>query len=247
MQASARLERKNRGALYIQVAAILRKDIGNGVLKPSERLPPIAELAAKYQIAIVTMRQSISVLEEEGLLIRIQGKGTFVSDEPRIGKRLILRSDWTSILEHLEGKKTRMLKSARNAAAPSIDPKLGEVASAYRYMRRVHLSDDLPYALVDIFIKQEIYDLCPKEFDSHMAITLLSKMEKAKVHRLYQSIFFTTADPEVARLLGLPVNSAIGDVLRVITDARNSIVYIGKAKYRGDFVKLEFNSTKPVT
>jgi GntR family transcriptional regulator len=43
----------------------------------------------------------------------------------------------------------------------------------------------------------------------------------------------------------LPVNSGIGVVLRVIIDADGRAIYVGQAKYRGDFVNLEFDLEEP--
>lgn len=236
------LERKNREPLYLQVAAIIRREIANGILKPSQRLPSIAELAQKYQVAVVTLRQSIAVLEEEGLLMRQQGRGTFISSEPKIGKWLVLKSDWNSLLHHLEGKQTKILTVGDNAPPPAIDTKVGHFESAYRFMRRIHSSGDVPYALIDIHLSQRIYDLDPGAFDRNMVISVLSEMKSAYPLDLHQSIFFTTADQETARALGLAANAPIGDVVRVITDKSGSIIYFGKTKYRGDFVKLEFSS-----
>lgn len=242
MQKSTGLERKNREPLYLQVAAIIRREIANGVLKPSERLPSIAELAEQYQVAVVTVRQSIAILEDEGLLLRQQGKGTFISSEPKIGKWLVLKSDWSSLLQHLEGKQTKPMTVANNVPPPAMDTKVGHFENAYRFMRRIHSSGDVPYALIDIYLSQRIYDRSPDEFDSSMVISLLSEMESAQASELHQSIFFTTADHETATALDLGASAPIGDVVRVITDRSGAIIYIGKTKYRGDFVKLEFHS-----
>lgn len=242
MQKTAGLERKNREPLYLQVTAIIRRQIANGVLKPSQRLPSIAELAEQYQVSVVTVRQSIAILEDEGLLLRQQGKGTFISSEPKIGKWLVLKSDWNSLLHHLEGKQTRPLTVASNVPPPALDIKVGHFEDAYRFMRRIHSSGDLPYALIDIYLSQRIYDQSPDEFDRRMVISMLSEMESARASELQQSIFFTTADQETATALGLSANAPIGDVVRVITDRSGAIIYIGKTKYRGDFVKLEFHS-----
>jgi len=242
MLETATLERRNRGPLYLQVAGIIRREIANGILKPSQRLPSIAELAQKYQVAVVTVRQSISLLEEEGLLLRQQGKGTFISSEPKIGKWLVLKSDWNSLLHHLEGKQTKSLAVSDNVPPPAIDVRIGHFEGAYRFMKRIHSSGDIPYALIEIYLSQRIYDLAPDEFDTSMVISVLSEMKDANTLDLHQSIFFTTADHETANALNLASNAPIGDVVRVITDKSGAIIYIGKTKYRGDFVKLEFTS-----
>ena len=236
---------RESGPLYLQIAAQMRREIANGLLKPGERLPAIAEMAAMRGVSIITVRQAIEVLEREGLVQRFQGRGTFVVEGPRVGARLILRSDWDTLLRHLAGKKPTLLKMADEVATPLIDRSFGTLARAYRYMRRVHSHDGVPYALINIYLDQKIFERKRKAFTEGMVISQLSKMPEARVSRLQQRVAFTTADAETAELLDVPVNSAIGDVLRVITNKDGEIVYVGQTKYRGDYVTLEFDIAEP--
>lgn len=232
---------RGSGPLYIQIATHIRREIANGELVPGQRLPSIAEMAAERGVSVITIRLAIELLESEGLLNRAQGRGTFVSEGPKVGAKLTLRSDWGSLLRHLEGKKPTLIKVADKVATPLVDRSFGELAPSYRYMRRVHSYEDLPYALINIYLDQDIFDLNPKGFTEGMVISQLSNMPEARVARLKQRISFTTADAETADLLQLPANAAIGDVLRVITDTGGKILYVGQTKYRGDYVNLEFD------
>lgn len=236
---------RNRGPLYLHIAVTLRRDIASGILKPNEQLPAISELARTYNVAVVTIRQAMEVLEQEGLIKRFQGRGTFVADEPPTSKNITLKSDWASLLKHLEGKRPTLIKVADRIATPMLDPNLGKVEREYRYMQRVHTWDGVRYALINIYLSQRIYDLDPTHFDEGMVISRLSEMPEARIGRLQQRVSFTTANPETAELLELPINSAIGDVLRVITDVDGMAIYVGQTKYRGDFVNLEFDLMEP--
>ncbi|USJ28413.1 GntR family transcriptional regulator [Ensifer adhaerens] len=64
--------------LYIQVADELRHKILNGEFAANDPLPSEAEMINALDVSRVTVRQAISLLSEEGLLERIQGKGSFV-------------------------------------------------------------------------------------------------------------------------------------------------------------------------
>jgi DNA-binding transcriptional regulator YhcF (GntR family) len=70
----------------------LREQIMNGELPPGSRLPSHTELAASYGVAPMTVRQVLSHLEEEGLVSREQGRGTFVR-QPRQQAVLIVEDD----------------------------------------------------------------------------------------------------------------------------------------------------------
>lgn len=66
--------------LYIQLVDQLRKKIQLGVLKPGDMLPSENELSQEYQISRVTVRKSLSLLEQEGYTYSAPGKGYFVRE-----------------------------------------------------------------------------------------------------------------------------------------------------------------------
>lgn len=64
--------------LYVQLAEHIAARIRAGDLKPGQRLPPERELAAEYGVAYHTVRGAMRVLREQGLIVSIQGRGTYV-------------------------------------------------------------------------------------------------------------------------------------------------------------------------
>ncbi|MFE2275871.1 GntR family transcriptional regulator [Streptomyces sp. NPDC059454] len=60
------------------IADDLRERIVTGRLKPGERLPSEAHLAAQYMVSTPTLRNALAVLQAEGLVEKIHGKGNFV-------------------------------------------------------------------------------------------------------------------------------------------------------------------------
>ncbi len=61
-----------------RVYAAIRERILEGELPPGTKLPPHTELAAEFGVAPLTLRQVLANLEDEGLVSREQGRGTFV-------------------------------------------------------------------------------------------------------------------------------------------------------------------------
>lgn len=74
---------------YKQLMRELLSRIESGQLKPDERAPSEHEIAARFGMSRQTVRQALGELEKEGLLYRVQGKGTFISRQPanRQGQR----------------------------------------------------------------------------------------------------------------------------------------------------------------
>jgi GntR family transcriptional regulator len=64
--------------VYRQVADILRVRIESGALQPDRPLPSETQLVQEYGIARGTARRAIEVLREAGLVITVQGRGTYV-------------------------------------------------------------------------------------------------------------------------------------------------------------------------
>ena len=67
--------------LYAQLVGIIKQNISSGELNVGDLLPSEAELCRTMGISRNTVRQAIGELEEEGLVVRKRGKGTFVAEE----------------------------------------------------------------------------------------------------------------------------------------------------------------------
>jgi GntR family transcriptional regulator len=74
--------------LYYQLKETLRSDLLGGRWQPGEAFPSEAELCSQYQVSRATVRQALSALVIEGLLLRKQGRGTFVG-QPKIQEDLL--------------------------------------------------------------------------------------------------------------------------------------------------------------
>ena len=82
------LEKKSQSPLYQQLMTRLKNDILAGVYPSGARIPSEQLLCETYGVSRVTVRKAMLDLVQEGLLVRKQGKGTFVADE-RIQRDLL--------------------------------------------------------------------------------------------------------------------------------------------------------------
>jgi DNA-binding LacI/PurR family transcriptional regulator len=65
-------------SLYAQILHFYRERILSGELPAGTQIPPEMEIAQQYQMSRGTVRQALNILVTEGLLERVQGRGTFV-------------------------------------------------------------------------------------------------------------------------------------------------------------------------
>jgi ABC-type glycerol-3-phosphate transport system substrate-binding protein len=70
----------NYNPLYLQVKDVLMRRIVDGIHRPGKLLPSESRLAADFGTSISTIRQALSLLVADGILVKKQGKGTLVSE-----------------------------------------------------------------------------------------------------------------------------------------------------------------------
>jgi GntR family transcriptional regulator len=80
-----RIDRVSPVPFYFQLAALLEQEIVRHRWQPGERLPSESELCGHFELSRTTVRQALARLEQEGMVNRRKGFGTFVaSASPRM-------------------------------------------------------------------------------------------------------------------------------------------------------------------
>lgn len=77
--------KSTRLPLYVQISELLHREIAAGHWLAGERLPTESKLAQDLDVAVGTLRKALAVLENDGLLERRQGSGTYVRKPPKGG------------------------------------------------------------------------------------------------------------------------------------------------------------------
>ena len=73
--------------LYYQLAGVLQVQVRKGRYAAGDRIPTEAELVGEYGVSRITVRQALASLEQEGLVRREVGRGTFVNEHrPFVGE-----------------------------------------------------------------------------------------------------------------------------------------------------------------
>jgi DNA-binding GntR family transcriptional regulator len=72
------IDRSAKEPAYAQLAGILRHQIASGTFRPGDQLPSEAQLCRLYDVSPMTVRRSINLLADQGVISTAQGRGTFV-------------------------------------------------------------------------------------------------------------------------------------------------------------------------
>ncbi|HWF64930.1 MAG TPA: GntR family transcriptional regulator [Rhizomicrobium sp.] len=69
--------------IYVQLRDQIAAAIGRGDLQPGVQLPTMREVAVKLAIDLNTVQRAYAELEADGLLVKVQGRGSFVAEKPQ--------------------------------------------------------------------------------------------------------------------------------------------------------------------
>jgi len=95
---------------YVQLVNILRDQIAQGIYLPGSRLPSESELCKRYQLSPMTVRRSINVLLDQGIVSTIQGSGTYVK-APDLGRVTFSLEEFHNIFKDKERTKVTILET----------------------------------------------------------------------------------------------------------------------------------------
>lgn len=241
----AQMFKKSPIPLYLQVASAMRRKIETGQWAPGQQLPSLEQLSKEFEVALLTARQAVSLIVEEGLVWRKQGMGTFVSNNITDPRWFNLQTEWSNLKKMFAGVKQKQLEKKERVDAPPFDSDYGVPAKSYQYMKRLSTKGGKPFNVVDIYLDEEVYAAAPEMFLNNIVVYVINQLPGIHVSRARQIVTINTADPESARLLKTTVGDPVAHVRRIICNEKDTVIYLGDIVYKGDVFKLDINLMKP--
>lgn len=236
------LEKNNPKPLYQQLHEILSDFIESGKWETDQKIPSENELASLYGVSRMTARSVLTDLVKEGLLYRVQGKGTFVSD-----KSVTLDPSYVGIREQLERMgyevKTKIiehcLEESSNVVAKSLGIESGE--PVYKIIR-VRYIKNAPISIHISYVKPEYSEKLTGELlEEEQLCVILNQfygLQRKKVSETLESVLATS---EEAGLLGIEEGHPLL-LLRDIIYGENDEPYeYTKVVFRGDKIKIKLH------
>lgn len=218
--------------LYRQLMQRIRADIASGVYPVHSRIPSEAELGETYQVSRVTVRKALAELTREGLLRRMQGKGTYVC-APRLKSNL---RDVTSFHEAclMMGctPGTKVISAQTVHVEDDVRETLALPTDVAIEIVRLRLADGSPVMLETNRFSIKYSSLLTEELNASL-YRLLSKqgVEAASgVHEI--SLCYATA--QQAKLLEVEVGAALLRLDQVIYDQHGAPLHTSHQVIRGD-------------
>ncbi|AKJ28268.1 GntR family transcriptional regulator [Caldimonas brevitalea] len=192
--------------LYQQIKGLITRSLQAGEWKPGEAIPSEVDLAARFRVSQGTVRKAIDELAAENLLVRRQGKGTFVAthSEEKIQYRFLrLMPD-----DGEQGSVDRKFIDCRRVRAPADVARALELKSgdAALQIRRVLYFKGQPVVFDDIWLHGGLFKGLTAERLSDYQGPMYALFETefgVRMIRAEEKLRAVAADPATAALLNL--------------------------------------------
>jgi GntR family transcriptional regulator len=216
-----------------------------GSLPPGAALPSERELAERYGLARMTVRNEIERLTAEGSVYRLQGRGTFVA-EPRIAQAGALTSFTEDMLARGHVPGSRVISSEVVAAdgflAAALELKAGD--SCFR-LDRVRTADGRPMAIEQVHLPLERFEgIDGVDFAGASLFEVLVDAFGVALGEAEQRVVAVAIEAGDAPLLGVP-EGAPGLRFHTVTRDRGGIpVLYAVSLYPGDRYEIALRQTR---
>jgi len=226
--------------LYQQIKGLILQSMQDGEWKPGEMIPSEMDLAARYRVSQGTVRKAIDELSSENLVVRRQGKGTFVAThaEQHVQYRFLkLQPDTGDVQSEGPAQRTiidckRLRASADIARALSL-----RSGDAVLQVRRVLSFGGVPTILEDLWLPGQPFKGLTAErlSDYHGPMYGLFETEfGVRMVRADERLRAINPDDEQARLLEVSPTTPLLSVERVAYTYNDTPMELRRGLYRTD-------------
>ena len=226
--------------LYQQIKTLILQSLQKGEWEPGESIPSEMDLASRFRVSQGTVRKAIDELAAENLVVRRQGKGTFVAThtEQQVRYRFLKLMPDSGSLES-EGQPQRAVLECRRVRAPA------EVARALALragdavilVRRVLSFGTVPTILEDMWLPGTTFKgLTAQQVTGYHGPTyaMFEVQFGVRMVRAEEKIRAVAADPAQAELLQVTAGSPLLSVERVAYTYNDVPMELRRGLYRTD-------------
>lgn len=225
--------------LYVQLMEELETSIRNGVYKPGDKIMTEAEMAKEYGVSLITVRKAVGSLMEKGLVVRKQGKGTFVT-KPKYSRNMKKLQSFTEMCEQMGVKPgAQVLENRLIMADKKVADRLGiEPGSNVVYISRLRLADGEPVQVEKSYFPLKYAFLLEEDLNNGSMFECLKEKAGAKVASSEKMIELCRATAEKAALMDVKKGDYLLFVKSTAYDENGEPMYAGIQLINGDRFSL---------
>jgi GntR family transcriptional regulator len=249
MQASepvTTLVRDSHISLRRQVAQQLRGEIENGSTPVGHRLPAEHALAARFGVSRITVQHAIGDLVSEGLLLRKQGKGTFVS-RPTVKFNLqSFHGFFDAVLEDSRSEARLLFLGPSDSMTDEVNAAEINSQEFPVLLRRLYLAETEPIALVDCWLVGEAQRILREDAELRSSAWLLKERLGLQITRSTISVRADQAGRRLGKHLKLSSRAPILTLTRTSYDRRGRRLELARFFLNSANYQLTLASDHPI-
>ncbi|CCI82121.1 GntR family transcriptional regulator [Lactobacillus hominis] len=211
--------------MYIKIHNQIKKDIENKKYTVGQRIPAERQLALKFNVSRMTLRQAIKTLEDEGILERRLGSGTYVASQ-KVQEKMSGVMSFTDITRSNGQVPSSRLISYR-VTKPSLSEKEKlkiEDTDLVLRMERVRSADNVPICYEVATIPFKLVSKFSKDEISTSLYKTLEEKGSYKIGNVTENIGASVASENDARLLSVHKGEALV-TRRQVTELSNGVPF----------------------
>jgi len=224
-----------------QVKTYLREYIVQNHLKRNDRLPSEASIAKTLGVSRNTLREAYISLENEGIIIRRHGLGTFVAQSPVIRDSLNEFSPFAQMILNSGYKPAfRTLSMAFESGSKEVcDVFRMPPGSELRIIKRLVYADKQPVIYVEDYVSPAIENSSPdwSAFDGNM-VRFLDTSIDTPLHQIQSRIRAGALRTEIAPYLEMPARAPVLSVRSTIYTVDNKPVNYSILYFNSNIIEL---------
>lgn len=232
--------------MNVQLSEVLTDFITRAKLVPGDPFPSESELIERFGVSRMTVRAALIRIATEGLIYKIQGKGTFVA-EPRLSQKI---SDFESVETSLERQGITVVSQPLEVIQIHPMPiwlnNLG-LSPDDKVTRSTRLKriDDRILAIEHVFLPLPITDRFePQELENEPIIELFNKHEETAVHRIVNVTKSHIIFEFEASLLEIGPDSPVLTRRFIFYNKKNLPVATGRITFVAELMEVEVDLIK---
>jgi GntR family transcriptional regulator len=222
--------------LYSQVRERLRERIIDGTYEPESRLPAESEISAIFSVSRITVRQALADLQNEGLIVKVPGKGTFVAQARTSQDLAQLEGFGEAMARRGHTVLNRVVSHLTVPAEPHVATQLRIAGSAKASeIRRVRYVDDQPVSFEVAYLPPPLGDRLRSENLAERDIfAILETDYDLPLSHADVQIGAISADAALAKALSVAPGTALLRIERLTWTANGAPLAFEYLYVRGD-------------
>lgn len=230
--------------LHSKIRDYILDSIEKNEYKPLDKLPSEDKLAKNFSVSRSTIRNALLSLEQDGVIIRRQGIGTFIAPYPvKLKNRVDQLGVIPEQITNLGYKPTLDINESNNISGPSYGHKMMSLEKDEEILqsKRLYLANKKPAVFINDYLRVKFDNLGTnwKQFTGNM-VEFLENEFNVRIEYSYGWIRSAKASKETAQILQVDNNFPLLVVEQISYDSKGMPIACGISYNNSEIMEFDF-------